>query len=192
MGLDEASFIASSRTVCLATLAVVWRIELILFRHLATLGAILPIIGIITSPITQQTIQYPLRRAETEGTSFVNAVKQYKSDEDFMGYGTGPLLAESSAGLTAAHGVEIVKPIAPICSTEECSYQRFKTLGICANVKNVTSALNVTRVENLKPLLDTTTVQKAFMKKYDGKIDLTRGYNVSLNNVDKNCWAVNP
>jgi len=157
---------------------------------LATLGAILPVISIVTSPITQQTIQYPMKRSEVNGTATVQAVRRYKSDEDWMGYGTGPILAASSSGLTAAHGVAPVPPAPPNCTSEECTFPRYNTLGICTRVNNITSALSVKKITN-STRADWTTVQKSYLDQGAYKdLDLSVAYNASL--PGRVCHMVNP
>ena len=147
-------------------------------------------VSVITSPITQQTIQYPLKRSEVNGTATVQAVRHYKSDEDWMGYGTGPILAASSSGLTAAHGMTQVPPVPPNCTTEECSFPRYNTLGICTRLNNITSVLDVSKKTNLTRA-DWTAVQLGFYDKGKYKdYDMSVSYNASL--PGSGCYMVHP
>ncbi|KAF8856529.1 hypothetical protein BDZ45DRAFT_594092 [Acephala macrosclerotiorum] len=120
------------------------------FRHLASIGAIISILGIATSPITQQIISYHERPIlATSGP----AALAPRSDL-FMAY--SPL--QGSIGVTdlsmqqavmmglfnAAN--ETITHTAPSCSTGNCTWPDFSSLGLCSKVANVTSFLNIITV----------------------------------------------
>lgn len=113
------------------------------WRNVATMGAAVTVIGIVTSPITQQTVSYPERLADTKGTATTSAARH-------IGDSSGQPYTEFLQMVGAIHsglepnGANYYTDLTPDCSTAECSFPPFPTIGVCAKIANATSLLNVT------------------------------------------------
>ncbi|KUJ09624.1 uncharacterized protein LY89DRAFT_657053, partial [Mollisia scopiformis] len=117
------------------------------FGHLASIGALISVLGLATSPITQQIISY--REHLVPGTS--GPLAQAARSDVFLAYNpiqgsTGvPDLSMQQAvkmGLFNAAN-ESISASTPSCSSGNCTWPDFSSLGICSKVANVTSFLTV-------------------------------------------------
>ncbi|CZR66752.1 uncharacterized protein PAC_16653 [Phialocephala subalpina] len=133
-------------------------------RHLACIGAIITLLALPTSPITQQAVSYPLHFVNVsdsiasvpQSQSFLNTVfdpqASGKGNAGDVGVGFDykddshvPLLDSStigafysglytSASQTAPH-------VAPICPTGNCTFPLYNSLGVCVQVANASDGM---------------------------------------------------
>ncbi|OHF01925.1 hypothetical protein CORC01_02803 [Colletotrichum orchidophilum] len=113
------------------------------YTHFVSLGAVLMVVSALTSPITQLAINYPVRdsvalREEAKAP----AVRNMTSDDDRMNAGSRRALVLA----TLSDSTGFLEPIAPtgaFCSTGNCTFERYQSLGICVKTANITSHLRV-------------------------------------------------
>jgi len=131
-----------------------------LSSSLASLGAALLVLMLALDPITQQSISYSLNlRHDPSGSATVAYSRYYTAaelgaDGPFINIkimcpantsletpGTGDVLAQGalSQGLTSQG---ILQPVQPVCSTGNCTFPAYNTLGLCAAVVDVSDRLN--------------------------------------------------
>ncbi|CZR66586.1 uncharacterized protein PAC_16487 [Phialocephala subalpina] len=120
------------------------------FRHLASIGAVISILLIATSPITQQIISYHERPIlATSGP----AAQAPRSDL-FMAYsplhgsvGVPDLSMQQAVKMGLFNAAnESITHTAPSCPTGNCTWPDFSSLGICSKTANITSFLSVVSV----------------------------------------------
>ncbi|KAB5575307.1 hypothetical protein GE09DRAFT_1091628 [Coniochaeta sp. 2T2.1] len=136
-----------------------WGSFVILVKYkgvLATLGAVITISGLLTSTVTQQAIEYPLRRAPSDnGTASVGIATEFS-----MSNGTDLHLANSEttqlkqAIFNGAFAVSrsTLPSIAPTCSSADCEWPLYGSLAICSEVVNLTSSANETLLTQLREI----------------------------------------
>ncbi|CAK7217112.1 hypothetical protein SEUCBS140593_003095 [Sporothrix eucalyptigena] len=117
------------------------------WRNIATVGAAVTIIGIVTSPITQQTVSYPERPASSNGTATTWAARHI-GDSSGQPYTEFLRMVDSIHASLGPNAVDSYVDLEPECSTAECSFPSFPTIGMCAKIANATSLLNVTVLSN--------------------------------------------
>ncbi|KAK1720343.1 uncharacterized protein BDZ83DRAFT_630804 [Colletotrichum acutatum] len=113
------------------------------YKHFVSLGAFLMVVSALTSPVTQLAIKYPVRdsvalREEAKAA----AVRNMTSDEDRMNLGARRALVLA----TLSDSTNFMEPIAPtgaFCSTGNCTFDRYQSLGICMKTANITDHLKV-------------------------------------------------
>ncbi|OCK74581.1 hypothetical protein K432DRAFT_409737 [Lepidopterella palustris CBS 459.81] len=113
---------------------------------IAWLAAIIALSGSITSPLTQQAIGYiSVRQALSNGTATVSRASAM-SRTDAMGFKEvqGDDLLIQTAYLTAAYlGPNQTLPgVDPICSSGDCDWPIYGSLGICAEIVNISASTN--------------------------------------------------
>ncbi|OAA59656.1 hypothetical protein SPI_05854 [Niveomyces insectorum RCEF 264] len=116
------------------------------WRNVASVGAVVTIIGIITSPITQQTVSYPERLADSHGTATTQAARHI-GDSSNQPYPEFLRMVDAIHSGLEPNGGNYTN-LVPDCSTAECTFPPFPTVGICAKVANATDLLNVTVLPN--------------------------------------------
>ncbi|KUJ07908.1 uncharacterized protein LY89DRAFT_725615 [Mollisia scopiformis] len=110
-------------------------------NHVAILGAVISLLGMATSPVTQQMIAYPLRLAQVEGIATVPTSSHF---EDNNGFNVWHAIF---AGVISTFDDPIL-PVSPVCSTPDCTFPQYKSIGMCAKAVNITSLLNVEVIPN--------------------------------------------
>ncbi|KAH9236615.1 hypothetical protein K456DRAFT_33781 [Colletotrichum gloeosporioides 23] len=130
------------------SLLLLWKIR---SRNLVLLGALLMFISGITSPVTQLAVNYPVRSAvvpEAEQEAFLSSISYLNGTRDLLNTGTrkGVLSAtfldstffeKPILYTTAAAGREAV------CSTGNCTFPPYLSLGVCMQLANISSFLHV-------------------------------------------------
>lgn len=107
----------------------------------AQLGALVIALGLFTSPITQQLIEYPTRMVPSplEQTS-VSTIQQLQIPGSMIALPYSAMELAITAGLISSTPVE---PIIPDCPTSNCTFPLFDSLGFCVKTANITDLLNV-------------------------------------------------
>ncbi|KAK3689266.1 hypothetical protein B0T22DRAFT_440752 [Podospora appendiculata] len=145
------------------------------YKHIITLGAIVSLFGIITSPFTQQMIQYPVRSSvNPTGSASVTATDYYfhpvLGGEDF---------SKLNLNTVGTMVYDPPKDLGPDCSSSYCTYPTFKSLGVCAHVANVTSFLTTSVIHNSDPIMWTMGDSYKFLFGFG---ESTTAWNATLPN----------
>ncbi|RYP69658.1 hypothetical protein DL769_005228 [Monosporascus sp. CRB-8-3] len=122
------------------SLVLLWRIR---FRHFVAPGAALMVLTFLTSPLTQLAISYPVRDvlAATEGAK-VLAIRTINAPTDRLDTGTRKAMLLA----TVADASDFLTPIEPLgafCSTGNCTFDTYQSLGVCVKTANITSQLRI-------------------------------------------------
>ncbi|KAK3328651.1 hypothetical protein B0T19DRAFT_462302 [Cercophora scortea] len=122
-----------------------WRQAVHRRYNIASLGALVTIFSIMSTPITQQLIAYPTRLgpAVDVNNPTTAAVRAWAIDPS-----AGPRGPSNTVLSTVLNGflTRVDDPIQPLgvsCPTGQCTFPRFNSLGICVKMENITSSLNV-------------------------------------------------
>ncbi|KAK3319515.1 hypothetical protein B0T19DRAFT_467025 [Cercophora scortea] len=156
------------------------------WRNYATLGALVTVLSIATSPITQQVVGYTVKYpASSTMNATALAIRKWShapstSEEDTRW--------QDESGYAVYQGMigsitRPLTPIAPNCPTGNCTYPKFNSLGICVKTANITSHLQVTRRSPQNPN-DWDLTQPDFAPPNE-----TSDYYVYLND---NCYMYTP
>jgi hypothetical protein len=113
------------------------------YRHIASIGAAVYVLGILTSPITQLVISYPERLMPVEGGRAVALASQTLQENRLNPLALSYLQNAIFNGLISPFDVKI-NPLSPQCSSAECTFPSFQSLGLCTKTVNITHLLNVT------------------------------------------------
>ncbi|KAJ3529387.1 hypothetical protein NM208_g9785 [Fusarium decemcellulare] len=109
------------------------------------------IISAATSPVTQLAINYPMREKEVPSGAYTRATRR----AILLGIGADKDKFESP-----------MHPLAAFCSTGNCTFDRYHTLGVCTKTANITSQLKVGQFDDLEatgmPVNDTFVSQLAY------------------------------
>ncbi|KAK1723861.1 uncharacterized protein BDZ83DRAFT_579897 [Colletotrichum acutatum] len=136
------------------SLILLWRFR---FRHFVVLGALLTAISGLTSPITQLSIKYslketPVAKEATESQATTRVVRDLMYPRDklesairFGGYQTFVLDYENFQKPLPYADVDTN---ATFCSTGNCTFDQYRSLGICVKMANITSFLKVEKFED--------------------------------------------
>lgn len=120
-------------------------------RHPISLAGIISIISVISSPITQQAIEYPTRSAGSYGRSSVGISRHWDSPSWDVGVtSVGSALMEGLYSVVA----NPPNPLDAVCPTASCSFSPYESLAMCAKVADVSSLLDVSTTvpEDREPL----------------------------------------
>lgn len=114
-------------------------------RHIASIGAIISVLTLFTSPVTQLLINYPEGLIQVEdGTAIAQATRTLKD------YQSNPLAPwETDLQRAIMNGMSRpldspAEPLGPNCTSSDCTFPKFQSLGLCMKIANVTQLLNVT------------------------------------------------
>ncbi|TPX12036.1 uncharacterized protein E0L32_007339 [Thyridium curvatum] len=121
---------------------------------LACLAAIITLSGFLTSTITQQAILYPVNESEsTNGTASVARATTFSLyDGNELQIPSHITAREKLSIVNGAFFVpsEKVPEVIPVCSSGECRWPVYGSLGICGAVANLTALGNETLLASLK------------------------------------------
>lgn len=136
------------------SLILLWRFR---FRHFVVLGALLTAISALTSPVTQLSIKYslkemPVAKEATESQATTRVVRDLMYPRDklelairFGGYQTFILDHENFEKTLPFADVDTN---ATFCSTGNCTFDSYRSLGVCVKMANITSFLKVEKFED--------------------------------------------
>jgi hypothetical protein len=126
------------------SLVLLWRVR---FKHIISLGAFLTVVSILTSPISQLAIRYPVRDVVVLGEeATTKAVRSIVSPRDDVSPGTAKALAIANVE-DATNYTSPVSPRGALCSTGNCTFDPFQSLGMCVKLANITSFLRIEEYE---------------------------------------------
>lgn len=144
--VDFDTFDRASRGV----LGSILLLKLLKWRHVATLGALVSVIGIATTPITQLLIEYPSHEVPlTPSAGLPNAtsrsLESYQSRIGLTGSWSLDVSYYVSSGLVHPTNSRI-NNLEPICPSGNCAWEPFESIALCGKLVNITDHLNVTQV----------------------------------------------
>ncbi|XXH00032.1 hypothetical protein Hte_006373 [Hypoxylon texense] len=114
------------------------------------LGALAMALGLFTSPITQQLIDYPSRLVPSpHGQATIPVIQQVQIADDVF---TLPYAALELAITTGLGSTKSIEPIPPDCPTSNCTFPQFDSLGFCVRTADITDFLSIDRVEDASPV----------------------------------------
>lgn len=114
------------------------------WRHFVVIGALLTIISALTSPITQLAISYPVRDVLTQEPATVSAVHAITFPEKSIDRRARNAIVLGTISNSRTGSLVT-------CATGNCTFNQFESLGICMEMKNVTSRLRIEKFENPAP-----------------------------------------
>ncbi|KAK0744305.1 hypothetical protein B0T21DRAFT_281774 [Apiosordaria backusii] len=122
-------------------------LKLLKGRHLAAIGAVISILGMVTTPVTQLLIQYPIRLvAVPTGPDAPNAtipaVQHCCSHVGLAGPRSLDIASYVSAGLVHP-SVSLISEVAPICPSGTCNWTEFESLSLCSKIANITDRIRM-------------------------------------------------
>ncbi|KAK1505908.1 uncharacterized protein CCOS01_16598 [Colletotrichum costaricense] len=119
------------------------------FKHTVALGAILMIVSILSSPVTQLAINYRQRDDPAPGESArIFTIDEISLDERRL----RRVAREASVKATMPDTASFEVPAPPqksVCSTGNCDFEPYQSLGVCVDIANITSKLRVEPINNL-------------------------------------------
>ncbi|KAF6824420.1 hypothetical protein CPLU01_10851 [Colletotrichum plurivorum] len=126
------------------SLVLLWRFR---FQHVAVLGSLLFAFSAFTSPITQLAISYPMRDIAVIGEATAQVVREVRSPEDRLKMAGRQAVYQAlfadHAGFMEPFPYSTVASGAVFCSTGNCTFDRYDSLGICMKTANISSHLRV-------------------------------------------------
>ncbi|KAK0654190.1 hypothetical protein QBC41DRAFT_386543 [Cercophora samala] len=130
-------------------LALLWRVR---HKHFVSLAALLSIICVLTSPLTQLAIDYPSRHVPSPGAdgaqvSVIGILNT--TDHESMVRATNKALNELPWPMKD-YEYELVSPTGALCSTGNCTFDELHSLGVCVKFADISSALVVQSVDNVE------------------------------------------
>lgn len=155
--------------------------------HIAVIGALISVLCVVTSPVTQLMIQYqdrPVALAPSETPSngsmsaTVPATQHYQSRVGLTGSWSLDLAGHVSAGLVHPPSDRIA-PLTPGCPSGACVWPRFQSLGLCARAADVSDRLRVRQLPFSTPR-DWTAWDATADGDGELKLNGTLAYDVSL------------
>ncbi|KAF6826482.1 hypothetical protein CMUS01_09425 [Colletotrichum musicola] len=126
------------------SLVLLWRFR---FQHVAVLGSLLFAFSAFTSPVTQLAISYPMRDIAVTGEATAQVVREVRSPEDRLKMAGRQAVYQAlfadHAGFMEPFPYSTVASGAVFCSTGNCTFDRYDSLGICMKTANISSHLRV-------------------------------------------------
>ncbi|KAJ5766583.1 uncharacterized protein N7511_004199 [Penicillium nucicola] len=173
-------------------LEVLWRWKM--KPGLVTVGALLMVFSLAIDPLAQQLLTYPLlRQKAADGLAYAQSTHAYLPPkwniEQLDHYDTNPTITMAIlSGLFQTN-----TPLEPVCSTGDCQYSDFASLGICSHCEDVTmSATQVCEVSHqFGSTTFPTTCTYTFPNGYKIKPEVLGTYSAghSLWGIDRQPWT---
>ncbi|KAK4221574.1 hypothetical protein QBC38DRAFT_504783 [Podospora fimiseda] len=112
-------------------------------KHFVTLGAILTVVSVVTSPVTQLTISYPVRQAQHHGEAHVTGLRQLVHTIDDAAFASSNGVVQSMMPNDKNGSIVPTIPPSAVCSTGNCTFDEYSSLGVCTKMANVSLHLLV-------------------------------------------------
>jgi len=133
-----------------------WGAVQLLFRldfwHMASLGSLVTLLSLASDAFVQQSVSYPLRidpqGDNTAGIPYAQSFDSYNTAPDGAPYASQPLMAAVYDGVFSKNLTRSTSSITPYCSTGNCTFPSYASLGVCSKCHNVTSSLRFTTEPN--------------------------------------------
>ncbi|KAF6795338.1 hypothetical protein CSOJ01_13495 [Colletotrichum sojae] len=126
------------------SLVLLWRFR---FQHVAVLGALLFAFSAFTSPVTQLAISYPMRDIAVAGEATAQVVREVRSPRDRLNMAGREAvflaLFSDYTNFMEPFPYSTVAAGSVFCSTGNCTFDQYGSLGICMKTANISSHLRV-------------------------------------------------
>jgi len=143
--LHDFSILDQSSRGVWGSLILLWRVR---FRHFIALGALLTIAGILTSPVSQLAIRYPVRDVVALGEeATARTTWRMKAQGDGLSLAT-TLAMRLALAEDTTNFMTPISPRATVCSTGNCTFDQYPSLGVCMKTTNITSLLEIEKFED--------------------------------------------
>ncbi|KAL9032667.1 MAG: hypothetical protein Q9180_006371, partial [Flavoplaca navasiana] len=128
-------------------LELLWKINI---RQIASLGALLVVVGLPVAPLSQQSVHYDVRNQPIPGqpdtASLLTAISWNDQSTDdgtaFVQLEASPPLLMKAAILNGLYaGTTTINHIQPTCPGGNCTYPDYRSLAICTRSADVSSHL---------------------------------------------------
>ncbi|KAK0646425.1 hypothetical protein B0T16DRAFT_458346 [Cercophora newfieldiana] len=114
------------------------------WQHFVSLAAFFSILSIFTSPITQQMIEYKERPAPVVAEASVLYSRDFSRD---AARSLQDITKATFAGMSSSLEHPVL-PLAAGCGSSNCTFERYKSLGMCMKINNITHLLTVFEIKN--------------------------------------------
>ncbi|KAI3321719.1 hypothetical protein HD806DRAFT_545450 [Xylariaceae sp. AK1471] len=112
-----------------------------LCRSLASIGAIITIVGLVTTPVTQLMITYPTRDVSTAAPATVPIIDFFSPKfVDSYSYDESSFQNAVVQGLSASWSDPKIKPADATCGSSNCTFSDVTSLAICSDVRDITDS----------------------------------------------------
>ncbi|KAK4171881.1 hypothetical protein QBC36DRAFT_304935 [Triangularia setosa] len=132
-----------------------WGSFVLLFRlrrkHIVVIGAVLTIMSVVTSPITQLAINYPVREVVAAELAEIPAVRTIMSPRDEVTFATRTAMLEAVSPDGKSSRSTRMAPTGALCPTGNCTFDIFHSLGVCVEMVDISSHLLVQRWPGPEP-----------------------------------------
>lgn len=122
------------------------------YRHFVILGAFLMVVSTLTSPITQLAIDYPVWDIVAPGeVAMAPAIRTIRSPLDRLDKSSERAVLMATVSDNTGFKTPIA-PVVPFCSTGNCTFDRYDTLGVCVKMANITALLQTEEFDDPEQL----------------------------------------
>lgn len=126
-------------------------------RTFASLGILITIANLVTGPLTQQLVVYQSKMTpSSEGNATVGAANVFAYDEKNKNLNYETFLMDVAIHSGFGNDPAKTAPLIPSCSSGNCTFPEFQSLGVCHQMANITSFITVDTLPN--PSIDNLTL----------------------------------
>ncbi|KAI8686673.1 hypothetical protein NCS56_00327800 [Fusarium sp. Ph1] len=125
---------------------LLWRAH---FKNFISLGAFVVIASTLTSPVTQLAINYSTRDREVPGDAYARAIRKIETPTDGLSLATSKAVQLAIASDNSLFN-NPMPPLETFCSTGNCTFDKYHTLGVCVKMANISSHLKIETVKHLE------------------------------------------
>ncbi|VUC28250.1 unnamed protein product [Clonostachys rosea] len=121
-------------------------------KHFVSLGAFLMIVSVVTSPVTQLAISYPLHNEAVQGEATVRISQSIHQSR----YGLTQMVKDgiytATSSNTSYFDHTFTPPVKTTCFTGNCTFESYDSLGVCVEMANITSQLRYEQLADGEPV----------------------------------------
>lgn len=125
---------------------LLWRAHL---KSFISLGAVIVITSTLTSPVTQLAINYPIRDREVPSGAYARAIRKIETPVDSLTHATSKAVQIAIASDNSLFN-NPMPPLEAFCSTGNCTFDKYSTLGVCVKLANISSHLKIETFKDLE------------------------------------------
>ncbi|UPK97178.1 hypothetical protein LCI18_008113 [Fusarium solani-melongenae] len=130
----------------LGSFMLLWRAHL---KNFISLGAVIVITSTLTSPVTQLAINYPMRDRRVSSGAYARAIRKIETPFDALIHATSKAIQLAIASDNSLFN-NPMPPLEAFCSTGNCTFDKYHTLGVCVKMANISSDLKVETFKDLE------------------------------------------
>ncbi|KAI8724151.1 hypothetical protein NCS52_00272800 [Fusarium sp. LHS14.1] len=118
-------------------------------KSFISLAAVIIITSTLASPVTQLAINYPMRDQEVPRGAYTRVIQKIQTPSDFLYPATNKAIQLATA-LDTSYFNNPMPPLGAFCSTSNCTFDKYHTLGVCVKLANISSHLKVESFKDLE------------------------------------------